>query len=311
MALEMRPVYRKLLSVPSALTPVVIWQTGRPLPVRGSMSPNGGVGFAGNGVQSGRIIARFRHATAALSFVFEQDVPAGSTSVGTGDGSTTEFTGTLPHTTGIVEGSVKVTTSDGLTLIDNGDGTLSGDGTGTIVYSSGALDVTFNRAPASAATIAATNSNWDAVPGLPPGSVQVSDKQIGVGDGSTTSFDATLVAPVLPGSLVVRAAGSSELLMTDDGTDGDMVGDVGSGAAVVYSTGVLVAHFSAAPNASAPVLASYVAEQPIQIGASVEYSFTASRSLLRLRGSGNGQCELVLEGDDTFDALQEAGTTLG
>ena len=74
--------------------------------------------------------------------------------IGTGDGLEVTFTATLTNPP--VPGSVSVT--DGVeTFSDNGDGTLTGDqtGTGTINYETGYISVTFNSAPDSATEITA------------------------------------------------------------------------------------------------------------------------------------------------------------
>jgi len=74
-------------------------------------------------------------------------------SVGTGTGSQTTFTPSLSYTP-IRAGSVSIT--DGLSVItDDGNGNLTGDGAGTIDYTSGAISVTFTNAPA-AVTISCT-----------------------------------------------------------------------------------------------------------------------------------------------------------
>ena len=77
-------------------------------------------------------------------------------SVGTGDGSTTSFSGTLANSP-VSAKQIEIT--DGTeTFTDwDGDGNLTGDagGTGTITYSSGAWSVTFNTAPANGTAITA------------------------------------------------------------------------------------------------------------------------------------------------------------
>ena len=65
--------------------------------------------------------------------------------VGSGDGTTTTFSGTLTKTP-IDKSSVTVT--DGTqTLTDDGNGNFTGDGSGTINYTTGAYSVTFTAAP--------------------------------------------------------------------------------------------------------------------------------------------------------------------
>lgn len=74
----------------------------------------------------------------------------------TGDGATLTFTGTLssiPVLKNNVSFSAIDSSNDGLELHDNGSGTLSGDGSGTINYITGAYSLTFSSAPASGNTI--------------------------------------------------------------------------------------------------------------------------------------------------------------
>ena len=77
-------------------------------------------------------------------------------SLGTGDGSTTAFSGTLSHTP-VIPGNIQITdTSETFTDWD-GDGTMTGSagGTGSITYSNGSWSVTFNTAPANGQAIKA------------------------------------------------------------------------------------------------------------------------------------------------------------
>lgn len=68
----------------------------------------------------------------------------------TGDGATVNFTGTLSDIP-ILKNNVSFTSidssNDGMTLYDDGAGTLSGDGSGTINYLTGAYSLTFSSAP--------------------------------------------------------------------------------------------------------------------------------------------------------------------
>ncbi len=72
--------------------------------------------------------------------------------LGTGDGSEKTFSGTLAAITGRRTALAIVGEDTVETFVDNRDGTLTGDagGTGTIDYSSGAISLTFNTAPAGA-----------------------------------------------------------------------------------------------------------------------------------------------------------------
>lgn len=79
-------------------------------------------------------------------------------SIGTGDGLTTSFSGTLANTP-VVKKSVRVYTVSGATETlagsDDGKGQISGDliSSGTIDYDNGSISVTFSDAPASGVNI--------------------------------------------------------------------------------------------------------------------------------------------------------------
>lgn len=90
--------------------------------------------------------------------IFFQDWPQqyAVDNIATGDGVTTNFIGGLQNPP-IIIGTLFITADDPTgfqqVVTDNGDGTLSGDGTGTINYLTGAYNVTFTTAPASIAVI--------------------------------------------------------------------------------------------------------------------------------------------------------------
>ena len=107
-------------------------------------------GFA-NGLKSTYTESRMVHHVA----------PANMT--GAIDGANRTFTATL--TTPVSRGSVTVNGSNPVqVLTDNGSGTFTGAGTGTINYTSGAVSITFTTAPAIASTV---TINFDFFPGLP------------------------------------------------------------------------------------------------------------------------------------------------
>lgn len=71
-------------------------------------------------------------------------------SIGTGNNSTTTFSGTIANAP-VIPGSVSVT-NNAITITDNGEGAFTGAGaTGTINYATGAVSVTFSVAPANGA----------------------------------------------------------------------------------------------------------------------------------------------------------------
>lgn len=90
--------------------------------------------------------------------IFYQDWPqqVAVDNIATGDGVTSTFTGGLQNPP-IIVGSVIFASDDSTgfqqLLTDTGSGTLTGDGSGTINYLTGAYSITFNSAPASSAVI--------------------------------------------------------------------------------------------------------------------------------------------------------------
>lgn len=83
-----------------------------------------------------------------------------SEELATGDGTETNFTGNLDYTP-IDAGTVSIT--DGVeTFSDDGEGVLTGDagGSGTVNYTTGAYDVTFNAAPGNGQALLA-DYEWD------------------------------------------------------------------------------------------------------------------------------------------------------
>lgn len=81
---------------------------------------------------------------------------------GTVDGANTTFTASL--TTPVRRGGITVTDSSvGQTLTDNGTGSLTGDGIGTIDYTTGSLSITFTSAPTSGTP----SATYQYHPGLP------------------------------------------------------------------------------------------------------------------------------------------------
>jgi len=79
------------------------------------------------------------------------------------DGANMTFTWTL--TTPLARGRVVITGSNpAQVLTDNGAGTFTGDGTGTINYTTGAVSVTFTAAPIALSTVLATYSYHQGLP---------------------------------------------------------------------------------------------------------------------------------------------------
>lgn len=93
------------------------------------------------------------------------------TAAGEGDGTTVKFTFNLGE---VVPGTVAIVTADTTAkeLTDDGDGTLSGDGTGTVDYATGKVEVTFTAAPADDKAITCS-----AVPGT--GFIGIANNAVG------------------------------------------------------------------------------------------------------------------------------------
>ena len=85
--------------------------------------------------------------------IFYQDWPQqyAQDSIGTGDGIVITYAGTL-NSPPLIIGSLYIS-DDTQTVQSVTDGTFTGDGTGTIDYTTGAYSITFNAAPSSSATI--------------------------------------------------------------------------------------------------------------------------------------------------------------
>ena len=99
--------------------------------------------------------------------IFFQDWPQqyAVDNIATGDGVTVAFSGGLQNPP-VMIGSLFITSDDPTgfqqLLTDNGNGTLSGDGSGTINYLTGAYTATFNTAPAASAVIYAKYQGYAA-----------------------------------------------------------------------------------------------------------------------------------------------------
>ena len=125
-------------------------------------------------------------------------------------------------------------------LRDQGDGTLSGQGAGTINFSTGSVSVTLNALP-------------DVGSSLVYSYISAADNSITqrTGGSVTPTLEVRHTLPhegVLPGSVSVSyATGASTKTLTDDGF-GNLSGTGGSGR-IVYATGEIVMVLSTTPSA--------------------------------------------------------------
>jgi len=159
-----------------------------------------------------------------------------SITVDTGDGTDT-YAFTLDDTA-IVAGSFTLNDLVGVqTLTDDGAGALTGDGTGTIDYTSGAVTVVFT----AAVTLG------DAITG------DYQSVGAGIGDGSSLSFTGSTVStPIIQGSFIITDGVET---FKDDG--GLLTGTLGGSGTLNYLTGAYVITFATAPVADSVIKASY------------------------------------------------------
>lgn len=177
--------------------------------------------------------------------------PTGATSVsgeslGTGDGSTTTFSGTLSNTP-VVRQTLTITAGS-VTATDDGSGSLSGTGvsSGSINYDTGAWSITYDTAPADGTSITADY------------------------DYGKWKFSGTLnETPVEPGTVTFSATvGGVSKTATDDGS-GNVSGDGGNiTGTIVYSgtnAGNWTLEFMTPPDNSTSITATYDRQNQAQI----------------------------------------------
>lgn len=108
-----------------------------------------------------------------------------------------------------------------------------------------------------------TNLQLTGTPKILPSATTFFTAGLGVGDGATTSFAATLQAPVLPGSVTVTAGAVS---VTDNGSG--LFNAAGGTGTINYQTGALSFKFAVAPANSVNVTAAYqegIASNTVQV----------------------------------------------
>ena len=146
--------------------------------------------------------------------------------VGTGDGTTTTFSGTLANIP-VVASTVSFTAGS-VTGTDNGSGVISGTGvSGTINYTTGAWSLTYTTAPASAANITASYTYLKrATPfGTQTQYVRVASTaacHIDIGATPVASSSSAYIAPNVRGEVFRVTPGSTLSVIQDGSSTGNL-----------------------------------------------------------------------------------------
>jgi len=154
--------------------------------------------------------------------------------IGTGDGATTDFSGTITTTpvipdTVVVQAGVQV-------LTDDGDGNLTGDGTGTVDYDTGAIVAVFGTFVNPGENVVVTSRYLK--------QYQRGETEETVGTTAARWRGKVTYAPVVPGTF---ALSDGSQVIYDDG-DGNLVGDIdATGKNIIdYDTGSYDGTFASA-----------------------------------------------------------------
>jgi hypothetical protein len=193
-------------------------------------------------------------------------------------GVTNRFRGKLAG--GIVPGTLSITDSNGAPLVgtDNGAGVITGAGisSGSVNYSTGDLDVTFNAAVTLPVFVTWETATLD---------IYVPDDLL----------------PLQPGRVFLwggfgadGAQAGAELIAVDDG-QGNIVGDVLVGGTIDYATGHIRAEWNTdpPPGPAGGALVTATLVEAID-GSRRAFSFTTGANLSRAGQDGEGRCHLLL-----------------
>ncbi len=199
--------------------------------------------------------------------------PTGSTTVtgeslGTGDGATTTFSGTLSNSP-VVRNTLTITAGS-VTATDDGSGNLTGTGvsSGSINYDTGAWSITYSSAPSNGTSITADY------------------------DYGKWKFSGTLAHPkVDPSSVTFTATvGGSSKTATDDGS-GSLSGDSGNiSGTITYSTGAWTLEYMTPPDSSTNITATYDHQNEAQMVAGAMSFYNVNQTTPSPFGSsGSGE----------------------
>jgi len=145
-----------------------------------------------------------------------------------------------------VPGSLIITGSNPVqTVNDDGAGNLTGDGTGTINYVTGLVNVVFTAPPALASTITVEYGNYS------------------VGDGTAGPYLFTAAnTPLRRGTIVITAGAQSAV---DDGVGGFITTPAGGSGSVDYTTGDISVTFNAVVASGTPITITYDYHQGLPV----------------------------------------------
>jgi len=216
-----------------------------------------GAGSLKRGALLGRRISDLKYAPITPGVTYEDE------DLGDGDASEKNFAGTLAKP-GVKPGSLVIAAvvvgGATETFTDNGDGTLTSDGatpgTGTIVYATGAYDVTFFVAPDTGEDILAAYIGDLAAHAA---------EAIGTGTaGGQVEWAGYLAhTKVIERSLYIYTNDTSPKELHDDG-NGNLVGDDGHGT-INYETGEYEIVFDTAPAEDKTIKADYCSTDGVDV----------------------------------------------
>jgi len=196
--------------------------------------------------------------------------PTGSTSVtgeslGSGDGSTTNFSGTLAHSP-VVRNTVTITAGS-VTATDDGDGNLTGSGvsSGSIDYDTGDWDITYDTAPSNSTSITADY------------------------DYGKWKFSGTLAnTPVDPSSVTFSATVGGSTKTASDNGSGIIAGDSGNISGTInYTTGAWTLEYTTPPDSSSNITADYDRQNEAQLAGGAVSLYNVHQSNPSPSGAAN------------------------
>jgi hypothetical protein len=165
--------------------------------------------------------------------------------IGTGDDATVTFSGTIA-TTPVIENTVLVQAGV-QSVTDDGDGNLSGDGTGTVNYETGAISVTWGLPPNSGENVVVTSRYLK--------QYQRGEVEETVDAAAARWRGQVAHPPIVPGSFAIS---DGSQVVVDDGS-GNLTGDIDPTGknTIDYSTGSYDVTFASAVVVGSTISSTY------------------------------------------------------